>query len=243
MAIETRTTATSSRPDGPERRLLGTSSVRIERRTEGDATKPHIIGHASAFDQWTTLYAGSYFVWREVVRPGAFRNAIAERQDVRSLFNHDPNFVLGRTLSNTLILSEDATGLLTDTDPPDTQTIRDLVLAPIDRQDVSGMSFAFTVRRAPESKITIANGITVIDNGGERITIREEDGKEIEERELLDLNLFDVSPVTYPAYQQTDVALRALAGRREREIRDRGGRAILARMEQRLRQVEARLGG
>jgi HK97 family phage prohead protease len=238
MARETRTTATAGRPDGPERRAIPSAAVRIERRAAGDATRPHIVGHASVFDQWTTLYEGRYFVWREVVRPGAYRNAIAERQDVRSLFNHDANFVLGRTLSNTLILSEDATGLLTDTDPPDTQTIRDLVLSPIERGDVSGMSFAFTVRRAAETKVTIVNGITVIDSGGERVTIREEDGKEIEERELLDLNLFDVSPVTYPAYEQTDVALRSLAEGRERQIQGRAGRRS-ARMRMRARRFEA----
>jgi HK97 family phage prohead protease len=174
------------------------------------------------------------------VRPGAYKSAIAERQDVRSLFNHDANFVLGRTLSNTLILQEDAVGLLTDTDPPDTQTIRDLVLAPIARGDVSGMSFAFTVRRTPETKITVTNGVTVIDNGGERTTIREEDGVEIEERELLDLNLFDVSPVTYPAYEQTDVALRSLAERREQLIQGRHvRRPHLRRAEMRLRMHDA----
>lgn len=227
MPRETRSSPTAAPAEprdgpGPFRRYTAAPGLRVERR-EGAAGGPRIVGHASVFDQWTTLYEGPYFVWREIVRPGAYANALKEKQDVRSLFNHDSNFVLGRTASGTLSLSEDKVGLWTDTDPPDTQTIRDLVLSPIERGDVSGMSFAF-IPRNTKSVVVSEGGVIVIDRGGERITIRTEGEKEIEERELLDLNLFDVSPVTYPAYEQTDVALRALGERREREIQGRRAR-------------------
>lgn len=193
-----------------ERRIIR-GDLKIKRRAKGDGgARPRIVGHAARFDEWTTLYEGTYWVWREVVRPGAFANAIAEKQDVRCLLNHDPNFILGRTKAGTLRLKEDAVGLLSDADAPDTQTIRDLALSPIDRGDIDGMSFAFGVRRADKVVTSTEAGITVIDAGGERITIRREGDREIEERELLDLDLYDVSPVVYPAYEGTDVAMRSV---------------------------------
>jgi HK97 family phage prohead protease len=199
-----------------ERRFSPTASLRIERRGEGDAAKQRIVGHAAVFEQWTTLYEGRYWVFKEVIRRGAFANAIKEKQDVRSLFNHDPNFVLGRTTSGTLLLSEDKDGLLSDTEPSDSQTVRDLVLTPIARGDVTGMSFAFMVRRAEKQTTTEDDDKTIIDCGGERLTITRDGERYIEERELLDLDLYDVSPVTYPAYEQTDVALRSMMGIEER---------------------------
>lgn len=223
-----------------EIRLHSGAGLRVERRAEGDGPQSaYIVGHASVFDAWTTIYEGRYYVWREVVRPNAYRNALAEKQDVRALFNHDANFVLGRTTSGTLELSQDEIGLMSRTLAPDNQLVRDLVLSPIDRRDISGMSFAFSVRRTAQV-VTTTDGVTVIDAGGERTTIRYEGDRMIEERELLDLNLFDVSPVTYPAYDQTDVALRSLGERREAEFRGKHGRR-LARMRMRQRQAEARL--
>lgn len=174
--------------------------IRTELRAEGD--KRRIVGHASVFDQWTTLYEGRYWTWREIVRPGAFRNALAENQDVVALLNHDANFVLGRSSEGTALLSEDATGLATDIDPPDVQWARDLGIQ-IDRRDFKGMSFAFRVRP-----------------NGDRTTITMQGEKEVEERELLDLDLLDVSVVTRPAYLQTDVAVRSLAEFRDRPHRD-----------------------
>jgi len=229
-------------PAGIERRVIALpDDLRAEARAEGEPAR-RIIGHAAAFDRWTTLYEGDSLVWREVVRPGAFRRAIAERQDVRALFNHDSNYVLGRTASGTLQLSEDAVGLLSDTDPPDTQTIRDLVLAPIARRDITQMSFAFTVRRGPEVTTT-RDGVTVLENGGERITRRFDGPRMYEDRELLDVDLFDVSPVTYPAYENTDVALRERGALRDAEIRERvlADRNVRKSSRQRLMHMGLRL--
>lgn len=213
----------------PERRVVVADGLHVEDRAGGDGRINRIVGHASVFDRWTTLYESPAYLWREVVRPGAYARAIRELQDVRSLWNHDANFVLGRTLSGTLSLVEDGTGLLTDTEPPDTQTIRDLVLTPIRRGDVSGMSFAFIPRPGPE-RVERAEGKTVITTPGDRRTIRVEGVRTVEERELLDLDLLDVSPVTYPAYEQTDVALRARGEHREIVLRaQRSGRVARSR--------------
>jgi HK97 family phage prohead protease len=177
-----------------------------------------IVGHASVFNQWTTLYEGRYWSWREVIRPGAYKNALAESQDVRALFNHDSNFVLGRTKCGTLALSEDSIGLLSEIQPPDTQTVRDLVLTPIERGDVSGMSFAWSARKAERTITTEdeATDSTIVDYGGLRVTLRMDGERLMEEWEVLDADLFDVSPVTYPAYDGTDVALRSALGIEER---------------------------
>lgn len=202
-----------------ERRMISSPGLRIL-RSEG-AGGSLITGHGAVFNQWATLYSGRSYIWREIVRPGAFRNALAAAQDVRALFNHDSNFVLGRTRSGTLRLREDGAGLAYEIDAPDTQLVRELVLSPIDRGDITGSSFAFTVR--PE---------------GERTTIREENGVIIEERELVDLDLYDVSPVTHPAYEGSDVALRALGERRDVAVRAQRA-ARLNAAGRRLRHVEA----
>jgi HK97 family phage prohead protease len=101
----------------------------------------------------------------EVIRPGAFANALKENQDVRALFNHDATFILGRTKAGTCRLSEDARGLYFEADLADSQILRDLVVTPMRRGDLDQCSFAFLVRP-----------------GGERITIREEDDVIIEDR-------------------------------------------------------------
>ncbi|MGD9879016.1 MAG: HK97 family phage prohead protease [Hyphomicrobiaceae bacterium] len=165
-----------------ERRAFTADVLKIEARAEGKRT---LVGHAAVFNQLSEDLGG----FREQITPGAFIEAI-EKDDVRALFNHDPNFVLGRNRSKTLELTEDARGLAIEIDLPDTPTIRDLVVAPIERGDVSQMSFAFSVRP------------------GGQDWAKDDEGRVI--RTLKKLRLFDVSPVTYPAYPQTDVAARAL---------------------------------
>jgi uncharacterized protein len=175
----------------PEHRRLFVD-VAPELRARGEGQTPIITGYASVFDQRTTLFEGRHLTLRETVKPGAFRSALAEGQDVRALFNHDPNVVLGRSKAGTLTLAEDDRGLRVEIDPPDTQAARD-VLRSIERGDISGMSFAFRARP-----------------GGERTTTSDADGRRTEDVELTDLNLYDVSVVTYPAYEGTSVGLRSM---------------------------------
>lgn len=163
-----------------ERRLFVASEMRVVRAAD---MPPRIVGHAAVFNQWASI--GGMF--RERVMPGAFKRAI-DTQDVRALFNHDPNVVLGRNRANTLTLSEDATGLRYEIVPPDTQAARDLLIS-IERGDISQGSFGF---RATQ--------------GGQQWNW----DPAVPERTLTDVDLFDVSPVTFPAYEGTDVAVRHL---------------------------------
>src|SRR3989442_13915086 len=77
--------------------------------------------------------------------PGAFSRTVGAKADVRALRNHDPNVLLGRTASGTLKLHEDSRGLYAEFTPPDTAMVRDMVLAPIERGDLSAWSFGFTL--------------------------------------------------------------------------------------------------
>lgn len=157
----------------------------IERRflaTELRATEDGVIeGYAAVFNELSVDLGG----FREFIRPGAFAMAIQE-DDVRALWNHDSSFVLGRSKSGTLELSEDKRGLRIKVTPPDAQWARDLRES-IRRGDVDQMSFAFAT----------------VEDKWERT-----DGQST--RELIQVRLFDVSPVTFPAYEGTSVSARAL---------------------------------
>lgn len=149
---------------------------------EGDAAPTKIVGYAARFNSLSEDLGG----FRERIAPGAFANAILTC-DVRALWNHDANIVLGRNMSGTLRLQENEDGLYYECDPPNTQLVRDMVMAPIGRGDVNQCSFGFR---------------TILDKWEEIA------GETI--RTLIQVDLFDVSPVTYPAYPTTDVAVRSL---------------------------------
>lgn len=164
-----------------ERRIV---TEQIEVRAAGEAPTA-LVGHAAVFDREASI--GGMF--REKIAPGAFKAAIKE-DDVRALFNHDPNFVIGRTTAGTLKLSEDKTGLRYEATPPDTQWARDLMVS-VGRGDVSQSSFGFQVVR-------------------EEWTMPE-NRADLPLRTILEARLFDVSPVTYPAYEETSVEARTQA--------------------------------
>lgn len=166
-----------------ERRSVTVKELRIL-GTEEESTEPAIEGYASVFDSWSESLGGlDPFV--EKVCKGAFAQTIQE-DDIRALFNHDPNYVLGRNKAGTLELQEDEKGLLVRIKPPQTQWAKDLLVS-IARGDITQMSFGFTVEADKWSY---------------------EDGKDI--RELLKVKLFDVSPVTFPAYSQTECGVRSV---------------------------------
>ncbi len=156
-----------------------------------ESGQPVIDGYAAVFGQTIEIMG----MFEEEIDPAAFDRALKEKQDVRCLKNHDPSLLLGRTKNGTLRLSVDDHGLKYDSDPPDTTAGKDAVTE-IKRGDMSGSSFAFRIRK--EEWI-------------------EEEGKK-DKRIIKDVDLFDVSPCTYPAFDETDVGVRA--HREWREQRD-----------------------
>lgn len=161
---------------------------RCELRAAGGEGEPRrIVGYAAVFNEVSEELYG----FREMIMPGAFRDVI-EAEDVRALINHDPNLVLGRTTAGTLRLIEDERGLRYEIDPPDTQYARDLIVS-LERGDVDQSSFAFRVKPEDEEW----RGPTEDDPLPLRMIYKFS-------------RLFDVSPVTYPAYEATSVDVRAL---------------------------------
>lgn len=171
-------------PTGPERRFLA-SAMRCEQRSDGTR---YLVGHAANYNVLSSDLGG----WKERIMPGAFTRAIRERQDVRHTINHNPNLVLGRTAAGTTTLREDSQGLAFRTVLPSTSYAKDLVES-VTRGDVNECSFTFhAVRQAwlnepdPEDR-----------------------SRTLAVRELHDVNLIDVSTVTYPAYPGTNTDLRS----------------------------------
>lgn len=160
--------------------------VTLESRSEG---LPKISGYAAVFyragERGTEYELGPGMVER--IGRSAFDRAIAE-DDVRGLFNHDSGMILGRAKSGTLKLSVDEIGLRYEITPPDTQAARDIVES-IRRGDVSGSSFAFQA----------------ITSDWER----SDDAAKTDVRTLTDVRLYDVGPVTFPAYSATETQVRA----------------------------------
>jgi HK97 family phage prohead protease len=168
--------------ENAERRFI---SPQIEIRAEGETNT--IEGIAAVVNKTTDL--GWY---EERIEPGAFDDVLND--DVRALFNHDPNFVLARSKGGkgTLSLSIDKTGNLKYSyKTPDRSFARDLQDA-IKAGDVDQSSFAFSIK---EEKWEFAG---------------EENGRNKDLRTILKVErLYDISPVTYPAYQDTTVAARS----------------------------------
>lgn len=173
------------------------ASVKVVKRAEGDP--PVISGYAAVF--YNADDPGTeYELWDcmvERIASGAFDRALREAHDARGLFNHDANMLLGRVSSGTLKLSVDEIGLRYELSPPDTQAGRDVVVS-IERGDLSGSSFAFV----PTRSVWIEEGDRCI-------------------RMIEDLDLYDVCPVTYPAYKSTSTHMRSQDRERlEQELKE-----------------------
>lgn len=170
-----------------QRRFTSKALTGAKVKRSEDGKQPVIEGYAAVFyrkgDVGTEYRLDTDIVER--IAPGAFQRAIDEQHDARALFNHDKNFILGRVEAGTLRLSVDERGLRYEIDVPDTTAGRDVVTS-IERGDLSGSSFAFDVR-------------------GVRWT---EEGRTLV-RNLEDLDVFDVGPVTMPAYAGTTTGLRS----------------------------------
>jgi len=153
----------------------------LEFRVE-DGETPTITGYAAVFNSRSENLGG--FV--EIIKQGAFARSISEGADVRALVDHDSSRIIGRTKSGTLKISEDARGLKIEVVPPNTTVGRDVVES-IKRGDLDGMSFGFRVKKDDWKAV---------------------DGGML--RELHDVDLVDISVVSFPAYLATSVTARSV---------------------------------
>jgi len=160
-----------------EKRYFQATDLRAE--TDGESRK--VSGYAAVFEQLSQ----PIFNFVEKIRAGAFADSI-KNGDIRALWSHNSDLVLGRTTAKTLNLREDNHGLYFELSLPDTQTGRDAYTS-IKRGDVTGMSFGFSV-------------------DGEE-WLKGKDGQP-HVRTLTKINLFEISPTAFPAYEQTSVQAR-----------------------------------
>lgn len=166
-----------------ERRILT-----VEMHAAGDESNPIIAGDAAVFNQETTI--GTWF--REMIKPGAFTRVLSEKPDVVAAYNHDWNFILGRTTAGTLRLKETSQSLRYEADinPKDPQAMS--VYEKVKRGDVTQASFAFTVRTEEWTK-PVEKGQLAL-------------------RSVIEVDqLYDVGPVAFGAYPQASAQARSKA--------------------------------
>ena len=167
-----------------EIRAFNIETTGLEVREDDD--KPKIKGYAAVFDSLSEELG----FFREKIEKGAFARTIVEN-DIRALWNHDANYVLGRNKNGTLKLEEDDHGLQIEIEPPDTQWAKDYVES-LKRGDVNQMSFGFFARKDEWDESDPKNPV----------------------RTLKEVELLEVSPVTFPAYPETSVTARAIKAMR-----------------------------
>ena len=181
-------------PKLPEResRFLA-ASIELRAAAEGEEPKK-VFGYAAKFNSRSENLGSDSHQFFEVLQPSAFDDVMND--DVRALFNHESSAILARSKNGvgSLQIGIDATGLWYEFEAPDTQVGRDLMTS-IKRGDVDQSSFSFTVGK----------------DGQEWTETRDGDGPTIFTRTIKKVSrLYDVSPVTYPAYPDATVALRSL---------------------------------
>jgi len=171
------------------------TSGAVELRAAPDAPEKRVVrGYAAMFGKRSANLGTENYQFFEIIERGAFDEVL--KHDVRALFNHDPNLILARAREGkgTLTLGTDDTGLWYEFTPDGEQSYaRDLVCA-LARGDVDQSSFAFSLVQEGQSWEEKTDG-----------------GKTVVLRTIKKVSrLYDVSPVTYPAYPDATVALRSL---------------------------------
>lgn len=186
-------------PNSRESRFLS-ASVEL-RAAEGETDSRRVFGYAAKFNSRSENLGSDSHQFFEILEPGAFDDVLLD--DVRALFNHESSAILARSKNGegSLKIGADATGLWYEFEAPDTQVGRDLVTS-LRRGDVDQSSFSFRVGK----------------DGQEWTETKDGDGPTIFTRTIKKVSrLYDVSPVTYPAYPDATVALRSLEEFRQQE--------------------------
>lgn len=190
----------------------------FELRADDDGGARRFTGHAAVFNVRTAI--GNPLTWGfyEEVAPGAFTKTLLEG-DQRMLIDHQSHLLCARTSAGDLRLAQDKVGLLTDADMDEQLSyVRDLVLN-LDARRITGMSFGFYVTKDAWSTED------ALDSAGKELLGADGKAIQVEVRRILEVRLLEVSAVTFPAYEETDAALRAVRSRTEPD--PLGRRAIL----------------
>jgi hypothetical protein len=178
-----------------ETRHYQVKEFRIKRDASGNV---RLEGYAAVFDKPSEDMGFSGYEIREFIAPGAF-DEVLKTSDCRAVFNHDPNMILGRQSAGTLELRADSRGLFIGIDMPKTSYANDLAVS-VERGDVREQSFCFVV-------------------GADEWT--EDNKNKVAMRTITKISkLFDVGPVTYPAYPDTDIAKRAFESFRGNDVNE-----------------------
>ena len=160
----------------------------------------HLTGHGAVYDKWSVDLGG----FRELFEQGTFAESI-KRDDICSLQNHEPHYILGRTKANTLTLAEDKKGVKFDVTLPDTSYAHDLLIS-VERGDINGCSIIFFVDPKDERWFVDGEEVEWLD----AMMAMWDENKHKIERRISKAGMADIGPVTFPAYPQTDVKARAV---------------------------------
>jgi HK97 family phage prohead protease len=162
-------------------------------RLETRAGQKLICGYGAVFFNPADLGTQYQVAQRcfERIMPTCFDAALKERHDCRALINHNPDLIVGRTAAGTCRLSTDKVGLKYEVDVSDTSYCKDLVIA-LNRGDITGSSFSFSI----------------IQQGWKDFGDDDDDDDFYTVREILSCTLYDVSMVTYPAYESATSGMR-----------------------------------
>lgn len=156
-------------------------TTKFQTRDDSETGQLTLSGYFIKYDVETEIFPG-YF---EKIDKSAVESAL-ENADIRALFNHDTSLVLGRTGNNTLVLSSDETGLRGDVyiNQDDPQAVG--IYQRIKRGDITGCSFGFYLTDSEDIQRDDGSFLTIVKG----------------------LELLEVSPCTFPAYPQTEIAAR-----------------------------------
>ena len=157
------------------------------RKADGDSGKTTIVGRAVIYNAWVQIGPDSWG-WQERIAPGALKDSLRD-ENIYATFNHDADNLLGRVSNETLRMIDSTKALTVEIDPNLDTDIGRQVLAFVERQDVRGMSFAFSVENYEMEKKKKKGDM-------DRVTITK-------------AKLYELGPVTNPAYTQTSAQLRS----------------------------------
>lgn len=177
----------------------------IETREDDSSNDLFVEGYFSVFNEIYNVWDGA----TESIRQGAFTDSM--NGDVRALYNHNTDVVLGRTTNGTLELRQDDKGLWgrIKLNKKDTEAMN--VYQRIARGDITGCSFGFDIEK-------------------EERTINEDGSVHFE---ITKVNpLFEISPCVFPAYEATRIEAR---GRELENIKKREHDVWVEKMKQRLK--------